>query len=371
MVKIRKKSGKTKNKILSLQHKLKNNEIMKEKILVTGGTGFIGSHTVVELQNAGYEVVIVDNLSNSKADVVDNIEQITGIRPAFYDIDCLDYTALKMVFQKQPDIKAIIHFAASKAVGESVEKPLKYYRNNLNSLINLLDLMPQFDVQGIVFSSSCTVYGQPDVLPVTEDAPIKQAESPYGQTKQICEQIIRDTVKSGSPITSILLRYFNPIGAHPSGLIGELPNGVPQNLVPFITQTAMGIREQLSVFGDDYDTPDGSCIRDYINVVDLAKAHVHAISRILQKKQLEPVEVFNIGTGRGLSVLELVHAFEESTGVKLNYRITGRRAGDIVKVWADPKKANEVLGWKAQESIEDTLRSAWNWQVKLREKGIQ
>ena len=371
MVKIRKKSGKTKNKILSLQHKLKNNEIMKEKILVTGGTGFIGSHTVVELQNAGYEVVIVDNLSNSKADVVDNIEQITGIRPAFYDIDCLDYTALKMVFQKQPDIKAIIHFAASKAVGESVEKPLKYYRNNLNSLINLLDLMPQFDVQGIVFSSSCTVYGQPDVLPVTEDAPIKQAESPYGQTKQICEQIIRDTVKSGSPITSILLRYFNPIGAHPSGLIGELPNGVPQNLVPFITQTAMGIHEQLSVFGDDYDTPDGSCIRDYINVVDLAKAHVHAISRILQKKQLEPVEVFNIGTGRGLSVLELVHAFEESTGVKLNYRITGRRAGDIVKVWADPKKANEVLGWKAQESIEDTLRSAWNWQVKLREKGIQ
>ena len=354
-----------------MQHKLKNNEIMKEKILVTGGTGFIGSHTVVELQNAGYEVVIVDNLSNSKADVVDNIEQITGIRPAFYDIDCLDYTALKMVFQKQPDIKAIIHFAASKAVGESVEKPLKYYRNNLNSLINLLDLMPLFDVQGIVFSSSCTVYGQPDVLPVTEDAPIKQAESPYGQTKQICEQIIRDTVKSGSPITSILLRYFNPIGAHPSGLIGELPNGVPQNLVPFITQTAMGIREQLNVFGDDYDTPDGSCIRDYINVVDLAKAHVHAISRILQKKQLEPVEVFNIGTGRGLSVLELVHAFEESTGVKLNYRITGRRAGDIVKVWADPKKANEVLGWKAQESIEDTLRSAWNWQVKLREKGIQ
>ena len=354
-----------------MQHKLKNNEIMKEKILVTGGTGFIGSHTVVELQNAGYEVVIVDNLSNSKADVVDNIEQITGIRPAFYDIDCLDYTALKMVFQKQPDIKAIIHFAASKAVGESVEKPLKYYRNNLNSLINLLDLMPLFDVQGIVFSSSCTVYGQPDVLPVTEDAPIKQAESPYGQTKQICEQIIRDTVKSGSPITSILLRYFNPIGAHPSGLIGELPNGVPQNLVPFITQTAMGIREQLSVFGDDYDTPDGSCIRDYINVVDLAKAHVYAISRILQKKQLEPVEVFNIGTGRGLSVLELVHAFEESTGVKLNYRITGRRAGDIVKVWADPKKANEVLGWKAQESIEDTLRSAWNWQVKLREKGIQ
>jgi len=215
------------------------------------------------------------------------------------------------------------------------------------------------------------VYGQPDVLPVTEEAPLKQAESPYGQTKQICEQIIRDTVKSGSPISSVLLRYFNPIGAHPSGLIGELPNGVPQNLVPFITQTAIGIREQLSVFGDDYDTPDGSCIRDYINVVDLAKAHVYAIDRILQHKQQEKVEVFNIGTGKGLSVLELVHAFEKSTGIKLNYRITGRRAGDIVKVWADPKKANEVLGWKAQETIEDTLRSAWNWQVKLKEKGVQ
>ena len=357
--------------MLSLQSETKNKITMKEKILVTGGTGFIGSHTVVELQNAGYEVVIIDNLSNSKPDVVDSIEQITGIRPAFYSIDCLDSTALRLVFHKQKGIKAIIHFAASKAVGESVEKPLKYYRNNLNSLINLLELMPQFDVEGIVFSSSCTVYGQPDVLPVTEDAPIKKAESPYGQTKQICEQIIQDTVKSGSPITSVLLRYFNPIGAHPSGLIGELPNGIPQNLVPFITQTAMGIREQLSVFGDDYDTPDGSCIRDYINVVDLAKAHVHAISRILEKKQLEKVEVFNIGTGRGLSVLELVHAFEESTGVKLNYRIVGRRAGDIVKVWADPKKANEVLGWKAVETIEDTLRSAWNWQVKLREKGVQ
>ena len=344
---------------------------MKEKILVTGGAGYIGSHTVVELQNAGYEVVIVDNLSNSKADVVDSIEQITGIRPAFYNIDCLDATALRLMVHKQRGIKAIIHFAASKAVGESVEKPLKYYRNNINSLINLLELMPQFNIEGIVFSSSCTVYGQPDVLPVTEEAPLKQAESPYGQTKQICEQIIRDTVKSGSPISSVLLRYFNPIGAHPSGLIGELPNGVPQNLVPFITQTAIGIREQLSVFGDDYDTPDGSCIRDYINVVDLAKAHVYAIDRILQHKQQEKVEVFNIGTGKGLSVLELVHAFEKSTGIKLNYRITGRRAGDIVKVWADPKKANEVLGWKAQETIEDTLRSAWNWQVKLKEKGVQ
>lgn len=344
---------------------------MKERILVTGGTGFIGSHTVVELQNTGYDVVIIDNLSNSKADVVDSIEKITGQRPAFEKVDCLDLEALEGVFTKYSGIKAIIHFAASKAVGESVLKPLKYYRNNLVSLINLLDLMPKYGVEGIVFSSSCTVYGQPDVLPVTEDAPVKKAESPYGNTKQVCEEIIRDVVTSGSPITSVLLRYFNPIGAHPTGLIGELPNGVPQNLVPFIIQTAMGIREQLSVFGDDYDTPDGSCIRDYINVVDLAKAHVHAIHRIVDHKQDEKVEVFNIGTGRGLSVLELVNAFESSTGVKLNYMITGRRAGDIVKVWADPKKANDVLGWKAETGIEDTLRSAWNWQMKLRERGIQ
>lgn len=344
---------------------------MKNRILVTGGTGFIGSHTAVELQHAGYEVVIVDNLSNSRADVVDSIEQITGQRPAFEQVDCLDREGLSSVFKKYPGIRAIIHFAASKAVGESVEKPLKYYRNNLGSLLNLLDLMPEYGVEGIVFSSSCTVYGQPDVLPVTEDAPIKKAESPYGNTKQICEAIIQDDVKSGAPVSAILLRYFNPIGAHPTGLIGELPNGVPQNLVPFITQTAMGIRKELSVFGDDYDTPDGSCIRDYINVVDLAKAHVYAINRIVQKKQAEPVEVFNVGTGRGLSVLELVHAFEEATGVKLNYRIAGRRAGDIVKVWADPEKANNVLGWHAEESIEDTLRSAWKWQQHLREKGIQ
>lgn len=344
---------------------------MKNRILVTGGTGFIGSHTAVELQHAGYEVVIVDNLSNSRADVVDSIEQITSQRPAFEQVDCLDREGLSSVFKKYPGIRAIIHFAASKAVGESVEKPLKYYRNNLGSLLNLLDLMPEYGVEGIVFSSSCTVYGQPDVLPVTEDAPIKKAESPYGNTKQICEAIIQDDVKSGAPVSAILLRYFNPIGAHPTGLIGELPNGVPQNLVPFITQTAMGIRKELSVFGDDYDTPDGSCIRDYINVVDLAKAHVYAINRIVQKKQAEPVEVFNVGTGRGLSVLELVHAFEEATGVKLNYRIAGRRAGDIVKVWADPEKANNVLGWHAEESIEDTLRSAWKWQQHLREKGIQ
>ncbi|MBR2359508.1 MAG: UDP-glucose 4-epimerase GalE [Bacteroidaceae bacterium] len=344
---------------------------MKERILVTGGTGFIGSHTVVELQNSGYEVVIVDNLSNSSADVVDGIEKITGIRPDFEQLDCLDFEGLEKVFAKYGNIKSIIHFAASKAVGESVQKPLMYYRNNLVSLINLLELMPKYNVKGIVFSSSCTVYGQPDVLPVTEDAPIKKAESPYGNTKQINEEIIYDTVKSGSPIQAILLRYFNPIGAHPTAIIGEMPNGVPQNLIPFLTQTAIGIREKLSVFGDDYNTPDGSCIRDYINVVDLAKAHVVAIDRILQDKQSEQVEVFNIGTGRGLSVLELIQAFEESTGVKLNYQIVGRRAGDIEQVWANPDKANNVLGWKAETSIEDTLRSAWRWQQKLREDGIQ
>ncbi|MCK9179937.1 MAG: UDP-glucose 4-epimerase GalE, partial [Bacteroides sp.] len=252
---------------------------MKEKILVTGGTGYIGSHTVVELQNSGYEVLIIDNLSNSSADVVDNIEKVSGVRPLFQKLDCLDFNGLQQFFEKHKGIKAIIHFAASKAVGESVEKPLLYYRNNLVSLINLLELMPKFGVEGIVFSSSCTVYGQPDQLPVTEEAPIKVAESPYGNTKQINEEIIQDTVKSGSPIKSILLRYFNPIGAHPSGLIGELPLGVPQNLVPYITQTAMGIRKKLSVFGNDYNTPDGSCIRDFINVVDLAKAHVVSIDR--------------------------------------------------------------------------------------------
>lgn len=344
---------------------------MKDKILVTGGTGYIGSHTVVELQNSGYEVVIVDNLSNSRADVVDNIAKVSGIRPAFEALDCLDYDGLDALFTKYKGIKGIIHFAASKAVGESVQKPLLYYRNNLVSLINLLELMPKHGVEGIIFSSSCTVYGQPDILPVTEEAPIKVAESPYGNTKQINEEIIRDYIKSGAPINAILLRYFNPIGAHPTALLGELPNGVPQNLIPFLTQTAIGIREKLSVFGDDYNTPDGSCIRDYINVVDLAKAHVVAMDRIMKQKQEEKVEVFNIGTGRGLSVLELIHAFEESTGVKLNYQIVGRRAGDIEQVWANPDRANNVLGWKAESTIEDTLRSAWAWQKKLREEGIQ
>ncbi len=344
---------------------------MKERILVTGGTGYIGSHTVVELQNAGYDVVIVDNLSNSSADVVDNIEKISGTRPAFEEVDCLNFAGMESVFAKYPGIKSIIHFAASKAVGESVQKPLLYYRNNLVSLINLLELMPKYGVKGIVFSSSCTVYGQPDILPVTEQAPIKKAESPYGNTKQINEEIIRDTITSGAPINAILLRYFNPIGAHPTAILGELPNGVPQNLIPYLTQTAMGIREKLSVFGDDYNTPDGSCIRDFINVVDLAKAHVIAIHRILDDLQKDKVEVFNIGTGIGLSVLQLIHAFEKATGVKLNYQIVGRRAGDIEKVWADPALANNELGWTAVETIEDTLLSAWNWQLKLREKGIQ
>ena len=346
---------------------------MKETVLVTGGTGFIGSHTTVELQQAGYKVVIVDNLSNSRAEVVDGIEKISGIRPAFEKVDCLDKEGMDNVFRKYPEISGIIHFAASKAVGESVEKPLLYYRNNLVSLINLLELMPKHHVKGIIFSSSCTVYGQPDPenLPVTEDAPIKKAESPYGNTKQVNEEIIQDTIKSGSPIKAILLRYFNPIGSHPTSIIGEMPNGVPMNLIPYVTQTAMGIREQLSVFGDDYDTPDGSCIRDYIYVCDLAKAHVKAMERILEDKSEDKVEVFNIGTGHGVSTLELVHSFEKATGVKLNYQVVGRRAGDIEKVWADPKKANEVLGWTAETSLEETLKSAWDWQKKLRAEGIQ
>lgn len=346
---------------------------MKDCILVTGGTGYIGSHTVVELQNSGYEVVIVDNLSNSSVDVVDQITAITQIRPHFEQVDCLDYIGMDTVFSKYKNIKAVIHFAASKAVGESVEKPLMYYRNNLVSLINVLELMPKHGVKGIVFSSSCTVYGQPDseFLPVTENAPIKKAECPYGNTKQINEEIVHDTITSGSPIQAILLRYFNPIGAHPTALIGELPNGVPQNLIPYLTQTAMGIREQLSVFGDDYSTPDGSCIRDFINVVDLAKAHVIAIDRILKDKQKAKVETFNVGTGTGLSVLELINKFMSATGVNLNYKIVGRRTGDIEQVWADPTYANEELGWKAEASVEDTLRSAWNWQLKLRERGVQ
>lgn len=343
---------------------------MKGKILVTGGTGFIGSHTTVELQNAGYEVVSIDNLSNSNIEVLDGIEKITGVRPDFIEGDCTDISTLRHLFETRPGIQGIINFAASKAVGESVQKPILYYRNNLNILLNLLDLMPEFGVKGFVFSSSCTVYGEPDQNPITENAPTKKATSPYGATKQISEEIIADVIRSGSPIKAVLLRYFNPIGAHPSAEIGELPNGVPQNLVPFLTQTAIGIRNELSVFGNDYDTPDGSCIRDFINVVDLAKAHVKALDRMLEDKSDEALEVFNIGTGEGLSVLQLINAFQKATGVEVPHKIVGRREGDIEKIWADPKKANEVLGWYADTSIEDTMRSAWKWQQRLRERGI-
>jgi UDP-glucose-4-epimerase len=339
---------------------------MKKKILVTGGTGFIGSHTTVELQNAGYEVIIIDNLSNSNIDVLNGIEKISGIRPVFAQIDCADKEGLEKVITENPGISGIIHFAASKAVGESVEKPLLYYRNNIVSLLNLLELMPMYNIGGLVFSSSCTVYGQPDILPVTEDAPIKPALSPYGNTKQINEEIIRDTIYAGVPFKSIILRYFNPIGAHPSAEIGELPIGIPQNLVPFLTQAAAGIRPELSVFGNDYDTPDGSCIRDYINVVDLAKAHVIALDRMLGDKSKENLEIFNLGTGNGVSVLQLINTFESATGVKVPHKIVGRREGDIEKVWANPQHANEVLGWTAKETLEDTLRSAWKWQKKFK-----
>lgn len=337
------------------------------KILVTGGCGYIGSHTVVELQNAGYEVVIVDNLSNSSIDAIAGIEKITGIKPAFENLDCVDYVGMDKLFSKYENIEAIIHFAASKAVGESVLKPVQYYRNNVNGLMNILDLMPVHNVRKILFSSSCTVYGQPDNLPVDETAPTKPATSPYGNTKQICEEIIRDVIISGAEMESVILRYFNPIGAHPSAEIGELPIGVPNNLVPFITQTAIGLREELSVYGDDYNTPDGSCIRDYINVVDLAKAHVVAVKRMLDEKQEQALEYFNIGTGMGLSVLELISLFEKANNVKVPYKIVGRRKGDIEQVWANPDKANKILGWKAAVSIDQTLQSAWKWEQKINE----
>ncbi len=343
---------------------------MKPRILVTGGTGYIGSHTVVELQQAGYPVVIIDNLSNSNRAVLDGIEKITGIRPDFVEADCTDIEALKKLFADYPGIKGIINFAASKAVGESIQKPILYYRNNLNTLMNLLEMMGKEEVKGLVFSSSCTVYGEPDHNPVTEDTPIKAATSPYGNTKQISEEIITDVIRSGAPFKSILLRYFNPVGAHPSAEIGELPNGVPQNLVPYITQTAMGIRKELSVFGNDYNTPDGSCIRDFINVVDLAKAHVIAIERMLGEAETPAIEIFNLGTGNGVSVLELIDSFQRSTGVKVPYKIVGRRSGDIEKVWANPDRANNVLGWKADTPLDDTMRSAWAWQCRLRERGV-
>lgn len=335
------------------------------KIFVTGGTGYIGSHTVVELQQSGFEVIIVDNLSNSNIAVLDGIEKITGIRPAFEQFDLTDNAAVRDFFGRHRDIKAVIHFAALKAVGESVGKPLEYYHNNLNSLMNVLSSMREFGVKNLVFSSSCTVYGQADVLPVTEQTPRKEAESPYGNTKSMCEDIMRDMAKAEKDLNLLALRYFNPIGAHPSALIGELPNGVPNNLIPFLTQTVAGVREQLSVFGDDYDTPDGSAVRDYIDVVDLAKAHVVAIRRLLDGKNKKNYEYFNIGTGNGLSVLGLIKAFEKATGKKVNYKIVGRRAGDIEKVWADTTLANQELGWKAEQPIEVTLANTWRWQEAL------
>ena len=337
-----------------------------KQILVTGGTGYIGSHTAVELQNAGYEVIIVDNLSNSSMEVLDGIEKITGIRPVFEQFDLVEKDKVDAFFVKYPNIQAIIHFAASKAVGESVEKPLMYYRNNLVSLINILECQLKYGVSGIVFSSSCTVYGQPDQLPVTEDTPRKDAESPYGNTKRVNEDILHDTIAANPQIKGIALRYFNPVGAHPSALIGELPLGVPANLIPFVTQTAAGLRNELKVFGDDYDTVDGSAVRDYINVVDLAKAHVVAVKRLLENKNKSGYEIFNLGTGNGVSVLEIIQAFEKATGVKLNYKIVGRRAGDIEKIWADTTFANEELGWKADTGLEETLLSAWNWEKKVR-----
>ncbi len=334
------------------------------KILVTGGLGYIGSHTVVELQSAGFEVVIVDNLSNTRIEVLDKIAQISGVKPSFFEFDLADRTHCFNFFKKESDIDGIIHFAAYKAVGESVEKPLKYYHNNIGSLINIMENMDLHDIKNLVFSSSCTVYGQPDKLPVDEQAPRKPALSPYGNTKQIAEDIIRDTVYS-SNIKSIALRYFNPVGAHHTALIGELPLGIPNNLLPFITQTASGIREQLSVFGDDYNTPDGTPIRDYIHVVDLAKAHVIAVERMINDKTKLNFETFNIGTGNGYSVLEVIQSFEKVSNVKLNYKIVDRREGDVEQVWADTNFANEELGWKAEKSLDEMTLSAWNFQLQL------
>ncbi|MBE9480136.1 MAG: UDP-glucose 4-epimerase GalE [Bacteroidetes bacterium] len=335
------------------------------RILVTGGTGYIGSHTVVELQQKGFDVIVVDNLSNSDINVLSSIEKITGIKPEFEEFDLIDIDKTTDFFKRHNDIRGIIHFAAYKAVGESVEKPLMYYRNNLFSLVNILQGMKDNNIENIVFSSSCTVYGQPEELPVTEDAPVQKAESPYGNTKQISEEIIADTVKSTN-IKGISLRYFNPIGAHESAVIGELPIGIPNNLMPFITQTAIGIREQLRVFGDDYNTPDGTAIRDYIHVVDLAKAHVIAVDRMIKKKNKKDFEIFNLGTGNGFSVLEVIKSFEKVTGEKLNYKIVDRRLGDVEQVWADTKFANDELGWKAEKDLDEMTLSAWKWELALK-----
>lgn len=336
-----------------------------KKILVTGGTGYIGSHTVVELQQAGFEPVIVDNYANSSAKVLDGLRAILGTDVKHYEVDCTDKAAFRQVFEAEPDLAGVIHFAAYKAVGESVQKPLAYFQNNVGSLLVLLELMTEFKVRNLVFSSSCTVYGVPDALPVTEQTPTKPANSPYGRTKQMCEDILRDlSLAPGNEVKSILLRYFNPVGAHASALIGELPLGVPQNLVPFVTQTAAGIREKLTIFGDTYDTPDGTNIRDYVHVVDLAKAHVVAVQRLIDG-QGEAVETFNVGTGRGNSVLEVVHAFERATGQKLNYVIGPPRAGDVPAIYADVTKATEELGFRTTSTLEEALGSAWKWQQKL------
>jgi len=339
---------------------------MRKKILVTGGTGYIGSHTTVELIEEGFEPIIIDNLYNSEAIVVDRIQKITGVKPHLEVFDLCDREKLDRFIQKNNDILAVIHFAAYKAVGESVHKPLEYYRNNLLSLINLLDVMKRHGIPSLVFSSSCTVYGQPEKLPVTEDAPLQPATSPYGNTKQIGESIIRDTTVSDKNLKAISLRYFNPIGAHPSALIGELPRGVPENLVPFLTQTGYGIREELKVFGDDYNTPDGSCIRDYLHVVDLAKAHVIAIKRLIEGKSKTNYEIFNLGTGKGVSVLEAIKSFERVSGIKLKYKIVGRRAGDIEKIWANPSYANKELGWKTLSSLDEAMKTAWDWEKMFR-----
>lgn len=341
---------------------------MKKKIIVTGGTGYIGSHTAVELIEDGFEVILIDNLYNSEAVVADRIGNITGTKPQLEVFDICDRKKTDDFFRKNKDISAVIHFAAYKAVGESVNKPLEYYRNNLISLVNLLEGMKEYGIPSIVFSSSCTVYGQPEKLPVNEDAPIQPAISPYGNTKQIGEEIIRDTVAANKNIKAISLRYFNPIGAHKSALIGELPRGVPENLVPYITQTAIGLRDELKVFGDDYNTPDGSCIRDYLHVVDLAKAHVIAVKRLTQNKNKQDYEVFNLGTGKGVSVLEAIKSFERVSGIKLKYKITGRRAGDIEKIWADPSFANRELGWKTMSSLDDAMKTAWEWEKIIRKK---
>ncbi len=336
-----------------------------KKILVTGGMGYIGSHTVVELITSGYEVLIVDNLSNSNEEVLEGIKKITGKLPIFIEADCKNQHEMDRIFTVY-EIGSVIHFAASKAVGESVEKPFLYYHNNLNSLLVMIEVMRKHKVDNLVFSSSCTVYGEPDTLPVTEQSPRKDAESPYGNTKRICEDILNDSCRAYENLNSIILRYFNPIGAHPSALIGELPIGVPANLVPYITQTAIGIREELSVFGNDYNTKDGSCIRDFIHVVDLAKSHVLAVQRLIGKKNKSSYEIFNIGTGRGVSVLELITTFEEVNGIKLPYKIVGRREGDIEQIYADATYANEELGWKAESTLAETLRSAWKWEMYYR-----